>query len=217
MERQISPFGDENMREAPRFALMLRSAKLVGESGEFLCVIRDVSASGVRLRLFHPLPIGERRLALELANGAHYFIETVWEKDGEAGFRFAAPISVDSFITESSPFPKRPVRLHLRCAARIGVGSASSAAVVHDLSPQGIGVELADRLSLRQLVRIELAGLPALYAKVRWRRHPAYGLVFQQSFRLDELAQLALKMQQSASIAPDESEHCGAPLPLRYA
>ena len=44
------------MRGAQRFTLLIRTAKLVCESGEYLCVIRDVSSTGVRLRLFHDLP-----------------------------------------------------------------------------------------------------------------------------------------------------------------
>ena len=38
--------GCAEMRGAERFALLIRTAKLVSESGEFLCVVRDVSASG---------------------------------------------------------------------------------------------------------------------------------------------------------------------------
>src|SRR5690606_20786923 len=55
-----------DMREAPRFALLIRSAKLICDSGEYLCIIRDVSETGVRLRLFHPLP-PDQLLTLELA------------------------------------------------------------------------------------------------------------------------------------------------------
>ena len=48
----------EDMRGAQRFTLLIRTAKLVSETGEFLCIIRDVSATGLRLRLFHDLPRG---------------------------------------------------------------------------------------------------------------------------------------------------------------
>jgi hypothetical protein len=39
-----------------------------------------------------------------------------------------------------------------------------------------------------ELVRIESAVLPTIHAKIRWRRPPRYGVVFEQTFRLEELA-----------------------------
>ena len=198
MEQLDQAQSAEMMRAAPRFTMMLRTAKLVCESGEFLCVIRDVSASGIRLRLFHPLP-AEARLALELANGEHYFIENVWEKDNEAGFRFAAHIDVDPFIAEASPYPKRPVRLRINQSGTLYAGGNATPAFIRDISQQGIGIEAGAMLSLGQLVRLGGEGMPARFAKVRWRRHPGYGLIFEETFRLDELARLAWMMQSASA------------------
>ena len=47
---------DAEQRTAPRFTLLIRAAKLIGPEGEYLCVVRDASESGVSVRLFHPLP-----------------------------------------------------------------------------------------------------------------------------------------------------------------
>ncbi|MGE0284318.1 MAG: PilZ domain-containing protein, partial [Rhizobiaceae bacterium] len=118
-QRTQAATANENLRGAQRFTLLIRTAKLVCESGEFLCVIRDVSETGLRLKLFHHLP-QDRHLALELANGEVYFVEKVWERDGHAGFRFAAPIDVQGFIAEVSPFPRRQVRLRMHEAATVG-------------------------------------------------------------------------------------------------
>ncbi len=46
----------EEQRGAPRYTSLIRAAKLVCGQGEFVCVIRDVSATGVSLRTFHRLP-----------------------------------------------------------------------------------------------------------------------------------------------------------------
>ena len=46
-------------RTAPRFTLLIRTAKLLSSSGEYLCVIRDVSSEGIKVRTFHQLPDGE--------------------------------------------------------------------------------------------------------------------------------------------------------------
>src|SRR3569833_3043983 len=68
---------DSELRDAPRFPLLIRTAPLISSSGEFLCEIRDASASGVCIRTFHPLPQGVQ-LTLDLPNGDKHAIERVW-------------------------------------------------------------------------------------------------------------------------------------------
>lgn len=188
----------EDMRGAQRFTLLIRTAKLVCESGEYLCIIRDVSETGLRLRLFHALP-AEARMALELANGELYFIERVWERDSHAGFRFAAPIDVQAFIGEVSPYPKRQMRLRLQFPAVLTAGDQASVATVRDLSAQGAGIETARYLALGQRVKLEGAGFPAIMTKVCWRNGSDYGLVFEQVFALEAFAALAAELQHSAA------------------
>ena len=57
-----------------RQRLMLRTAKLRCRSGEYACVVHDVSESGVKLRLFHDHP-PEAHMFVELANGALFAVE----------------------------------------------------------------------------------------------------------------------------------------------
>lgn len=196
----------EDMRGAQRFTLLIRTAKLVCESGEYACIIRDVSETGVRLRLFHDLP-ADTRMALELANGEFYFIERVWERDGHAGFRFSAPVDVQAFIAEVSPYPKRQLRLRLQVAALLSAGDQTSAATVQDLSAQGARVESGRYLALGQRVKLSGGGLPAIMAKVCWRKGSDYGLAFEQVFTLEALAVLAAELQ---SATPPSAERPAA-------
>lgn len=175
-------------RAQPRFRLMLRTSKLIGEAGEFFCVVRDISQGGVRLRLFHPIPDG--RLALELSNGERFAIEHVWRANGEAGFRFTDPVDVDSFIAEPTLFPKRPVRLRMVVDASLSSGDLTSSVELVDVSQHGAKIRSGLQLETGQLVRLGVAGEQPVYARVRWGRHPQYGLVFERAFRLDELAAL---------------------------
>lgn len=176
-----------DLRGAERLTLMLRVAKIVGERVELPCIIRDVSATGVRLRLFHPLA-AEARLALELANGDFYFIEKVWEREDEAGFRFSGEVDVEAFLAEASPYPRRQVRLRTRVAATIAARGAVHHAILRDLSQNGARVESAALLQFDQRLRIDAPRLPAIEARVRWCSHPEYGVVFERTFRLDDFA-----------------------------
>jgi hypothetical protein len=199
----------EDMRGAQRFTLLIRTAKLVCESGEYLCIIRDVSETGVRLKLFHALP-ADRRMALELANGEVYFIETVWERDGHAGFRFSAPIDVHGFIAEVSPYPRRQLRLRVDCPAVVSADGEAAEARVTDLSQNGARIACARHLAVGQRVKLEAAGFPPVIARVAWRSSPEYGLAFEEVFTLEALAGLiagrqgiaqaqALEMQAAAT------------------
>ncbi len=191
---ELAPHPFAELRGAPRYALMLRTAKLVCDSGEYLCIIRDVSASGVRLRLLHDLP-QYNRMALVLGNNDFYFIELVWNKDGHAGFRFAGEIDVDIFIDEPSQWPRRPLRVNIKRAGLIHALGVTSSAGLVDLSQLGARIETDRHLALGQQIRLEVEGLPERFAKVCWRSGKAYGLVLQQSFGLEELAQLLCRAQ----------------------
>ncbi|MFN9375472.1 MAG: PilZ domain-containing protein, partial [Novosphingobium sp.] len=85
-EADLNDWTSQELRAAPCISLMLRAAKLVRPAGEFLCILRDVSATGLKARLFHALP-QDGPLALELGTGERHPIEPVWERDRHVGFR----------------------------------------------------------------------------------------------------------------------------------
>ena len=193
-DRDTVPAQGADLRGAERFTLMIRMAKLLCASGEFLCVIRDVSETGVRLRLFHALP-GDPRMALELGNGEIYFVERVWERDGHAGFRFAAPIAVCAFIAEASPFPRRQMRLRIAFPALVTAAGVAGPVEVQDLSTQGARIVCDRFLAIGQPVRLEADKFPKIFAKVAWRSGSDYGLAFEQVFAFEALALLAADLQ----------------------
>ena len=195
MEAQSGDSAD--LRTAPRYSLILRTAKLLCEGGEYVCVVRDVSESGVRVRLYHDCP-PDRFLALELGNGDRFAMERMWQNGNEAGFRFSASIDVDAFIEEPNDLPRRPVRLRVQRPALVTARGRDIHAMLVDLSQQGGCVEAGSQIPLKQQVRVELAGMPVRFGHVCWRRGFTHGLVFQQGFRLDEFARLAFAVQPFA-------------------
>ncbi|KHK91174.1 PilZ domain-containing protein [Novosphingobium malaysiense] len=182
-------------RIQPRLALLLlRSAKLVGPSGEFLCIVRDVSETGVKLRMFHPI-LDDEDLALEFTTGIRFGLEKVWEAGGEAGFRFIDPVDVSSFVNGTGPFPKRSVRLRLNHPTALSVADRTATATILDLSREGARIEFSEHLAIAQKIRVKSDRLPAFEASVRWRRHPYYGLIFHQMMSMEELALRVYEIQ----------------------
>lgn len=200
------------MRETPRSSLMFRTAKLLCESGEYVCVVRDISATGARVRLFHAPP-PDTHLFLELANGDRYAMERVWMRDDHVGFRFSCTIDVDHFIAEPSFHPRRPIRLKLQRPADIVVDGVVVPAVLLDLSQQGARIEAGRKFALEQKLRLGVEGQPQRFGSVRWRSGYTHGLVLQQGFKLDELARCALALQPFDATDPTAP----APAAARYA
>jgi hypothetical protein len=185
------------MREAPRFSLVMRSAKLLCETGEYVCVVRDISATGTKIKLFHEVP-PDTHLYIELANGRRYAMERMWQKGDHAGFRFSAPIEVAEFVEETSEHARRQLRLGIQRTALITGGGKDWRAVLVNLSQQGACIEAGGEIPVGLQVRLEVPDLPLRFGHVCWRKQHSHGLVFQQSFRLDELARHAFELQPYA-------------------
>lgn len=184
-------------RVAPRFTLLLRMAKLICGRGEFLCIVRDVSETGASVKLFHPLPAAGDML-LELPNGDRHPVETVWQDEGKAGFRFRRPADLSRLIENPSEFPKRPVRVSLTVPAELCFAGRVLAAEIRNISQQGALIACGEKLPIFQRLMLRAPEMPEIRAKVRWRRDDECGLVFEDTFQFGELAQVVFAMQNAA-------------------
>lgn len=193
--QQAEPNDDQ--RAAPRFTLLIRSAKLVSDDSEFLCVVRDASETGISVRLFHPLP-PDVPLTLEMPNGDRHPLERVWEEEGKAGFRFIEQVDIGRIVESPSLFARRAVRVRLQVPCDLVVGVRRVAATICNLSQQGAQIQTQERLSLIQRVKILADGMPEVAGKVRWRSNDNYGLSFEDTFQFAELAALAFDLQRDA-------------------
>jgi hypothetical protein len=174
--------------------MMLRTAKLRCRSGEYPCVMHDVSESGAKLRLFHAHP-PEAHKFLELANGDLYAVERRWVDGGFAGYSFSSRVEVEDFVQEKSPWPRRPMRLRISHPVSIAEAGEPADASLADLSQQGACIEAARQLPLRAPVHVAIPGSKPRLAHVCWRRNYRHGLVFQRALTLDHLAEIALQLQ----------------------
>ncbi|QIG54123.1 PilZ domain-containing protein [Altererythrobacter sp. BO-6] len=183
-----------DLRRAHRYSLLIRPAKLVCSEGEFVCVLRDVSANGVSARLFHRLP-AVREFTLELQDGQAYQVERVWERDREAGFKFTGEIDLPRLIGEMGAHRKRGLRLSLNFPITVTTGTMRTMATVENISQQGARFECDERLAIDQSLRIEGRRLRETRAKVRWRRGNHYGVVFDDTFSLADFALVMVRLQ----------------------
>lgn len=193
---EVSGGGDEQ-RGAQRFTLLIRAAKLVTDTAEFICVIRDVSSTGVSVKLFHAAPESEM-MALELQSGERYNIRKVWDKPRQLGFEFADDVDVEKFVSEVGEFPKRGIRLGIEFPITVNSAAQRVMAEVENISQQGARFSCDALFAIAQNLRIECEGMKEVRAKVRWRSQNSYGVVFDDTFSLADFAQLAAQLQQPA-------------------
>ena len=179
---------------AQRAAMMLRRAKLVCQSGEYLCLIRDVSELGVGLGFAHPVP-PEPRTLLQLANELTYPVERIWTGQRQAGYRFGGEITVAEFLREQSPHQARPVRLGFSAPVRIQDARRRFDARLVDLSCEGAKLAAPGDLPAGRLLTFEMDGMPVQLAQVRWSEDGRHGIRFQHPLSTEELAQCALHHQ----------------------
>ena len=185
---------NRDQRGATRYTSLIRSAKLICGSGEFVCVIRDVSATGISLRTFHRLPSGDR-MALELPNGDAFELQKVRSEGREGSFTFLTPVPVEKLIREAPDYPKRQLRLNIEMPIEVSCLTGRGQAITRNLSQQGACIDCDVPLAIAQTVKLTSGDLPEIRAKIRWRRAPEYGLVFDNTFSLSDFARMAASIQ----------------------
>jgi hypothetical protein len=191
----VEDVSDEKRAEA-RYTLLIQPAKIIEGKREIPCVLRDVSEQGVSVRSFFPLP-DKGDLEIELLNGERFAIDPVWHEERSAGFHFKDKVDVSKILSGEGNYPKRPIRLSLRVPAVVLSGVKRIPVKLENISQQGAKVFCEDELAVGQMVILRSDTIPKVHCKVRWRRGNQYGLVFEQTFKLPELAELVVKVQST--------------------
>lgn len=178
---------DLDERAAPRFTLLIRTAKLIVEGFEFLCLLRDVSATGASIRLFHT-PVVGTRYEIEFESGERVSADLVWQENQMAGFCFHTPIDVDGLMAGEAFHPRRDLRFGVELPVHVYTREAIVEADLFNISRQGGAMETRSPLALDQVVRLVGPTIPEIEARVRWRRQNTHGLVFDTTFSIAQLA-----------------------------
>lgn len=192
------PAPQDQQNRPARVQTLIRVAKLVTSHGEIVCVIRDISETGVGLRLFHTAPWGEP-IELHMPTGAVRCVRQVHSNGNEIGYEFTEAIDVDAFVNEVAPHPKRGLRLGLSFPACVTSRARTFEATVCDLSQQGAKIQCDGHFAIDQALHIEgdwpEVSFGPVTAKVRWRRDASYGIVFEDTLTLSQFARLAARLQ----------------------
>ena len=171
-------------------------ALTIGDRRE-LCLIKNVSAGGMLIRVYSAIAPGTR-LSIELKQGEPVAGMARWADKDSVGVVFDAPIDVLSLIAlrVEGPRPRMP-RMEVGCTATIREGATVIRTKAVNVSQGGVQVHSSVDLPVGADVVVTLSGLAPERAVVKWRDGDCYGLAFNRVLAITQLVAW-LQAQQSA-------------------
>lgn len=182
---------------APRTMTTLMVGKLVrAGTGEQLCRVRNISASGMMIE--SPLALREGdAIAVELRCGQLLEGTIKWTSAGRAGVQFTMPIDVEEVLATakgSSPagrlrraVPRAP-RFAVTTTARLVCNGVSLMVLLENVSQSGARLRLSNQPDLDRVMTLVIPGLKPRSCTVRWSEGDAAGVAFIDMIPYAELA-----------------------------
>lgn len=172
-----------------RQVTILLVARLVTDTGDELCRIRNISTRGMMLETGAALDTGQR-VRVELRNLQAVEGRIVWIKSDRTGLQFDAPVGIDLLRARvgrrGAPRPRAP-RVSTECPVLVRIEGRVSRAILLDLSSSGGKLALAQRLAPGDQLTVTLPGLAPKRAAVRWTRDGQAGMAFLEAIAFADL------------------------------
>lgn len=184
---QISDSARPRLPRAQRHVTLFRVGALTIGGRRELCLIKNISAGGMLIRVYSDVAIGTK-LSIELKQGETVTGQAQWADQDSVGVCFDRPIDVASLISlrEEGPRPRMP-RIEVDCFATIRDGAAVIRTKAVNISQGGLQIRSAAELSIRAAVMVSLTGLPPEPAVVKWRDGENYGISFNRVLSITQL------------------------------
>jgi hypothetical protein len=160
-------------------------------SSRELCVVRNISPSGLSARAYRRLAKGEQ-VQIEFKSGEMLSGSVVWERDWDVGIAFPQPIDVEAvlasrWITETAKRRNLP-RIAIECDGRLRTGLQSFDVRLQDISQAGARLEMPEPKVTAGEVTLSLPDLPPVAGVIRWADGAELGISFNECIAFDRLA-----------------------------
>lgn len=200
-----TPPQSTDRRSDQRYMSVLQAGKIITDTFQELCLIRNISSCGVMAEIFAPLEI-EAPVRIELKVGATVRGTVRWIKDSRVGVEFDQMVDVHELLApHSGRMAPRAPRLSIDSKAQITIGEQQEKLQVIDISQGGMKVEAAPFLESGLDMVVEIDGLPVRASVVRWVDQQYSGISFNRVMPLDQVAYWAA--QQSVEDGGLRSEN----------
>lgn len=184
---------NEEHRRSDRQVVTVRwVAKMTGDRGQELCLIRNISTGGVMANIYSPHEVGEE-ISLEIRSGQQLAGEIVWMSDGCIGVRFRQQIDVEEMLksasSSKSTLRTRAPRIEVYGRANIKVGNRIYSVDLCDLSQGGVKVTLPEPIKPNDEAVVSISGLEDRKSLIRWQKDGRAGLSFVRPISFDLLVE----------------------------
>lgn len=183
-------------RSADRHKLVLRVGLIEQDGRSIFCLVKNISSAGVQVKPYGRVSQGISS-SLRVGDEDPIAGTLVWSRDGLAGIAFENPLNPETLLRigqKMVPHKRRTaprVTRYLRgCLKTAGVRHP---ATICDISMMGARVRTVQPVTFGEVTTIEVPGLPALRAMVRWADGAEYGLSFHTPLPLQIIADLLSK------------------------
>jgi hypothetical protein len=190
-------------RTEQRHTSLLRVGKLVTETEQLLCMIRNISSAGAMLKIYQSLEVGSA-VEIEVTPDCPVAATVIWVQEDLAGVAFAEKIDVVAALRggpRMGPYRRvaRTPRLRTRRPATMHTDDIECQVVLCDLSLNGAKIETDAELATDVEVALFVDGLQPLTGRVRWCHDLHAGMEFDIPVQMDVLVAWMSPPEQAAS------------------
>jgi hypothetical protein len=181
------PVAETERRDGERHMTLYRVGSILVEDRRELCLIKNISAGGMMIRLYCAIAEGTA-LTVELKSGQPITGKISWTRDHHAGISFDKPIDVIDILSSAmgGPRPRMP-RIETNCHATVREGANALRVRACDISQGGVKIRSEAILATGADVVVTLPGLEPQRGIACWCEGGFTGITFNRLIPLVEL------------------------------
>jgi hypothetical protein len=179
--------GRHERRIEQRHQSVMKAAAVHSFGGQSLCIIRDMSENGLKLRTFRPFAPGTTVLVELQPNDAMSGV-VVWATDGEMGVKLYTPLDVAFTLKPPGGRRLRFPRFEVDCPVVARFGARTVPGRLRNISTGGVALAVAPGRKLSGTVTLNIPDLPPHNGTVQWNDEDRIGLSFNRRLDVEALA-----------------------------
>jgi hypothetical protein len=167
----------------------LRVGTIMIDGRRELCLIRNVSAGGLKAHVYSPLREGQA-VSVELKANQQTAGKVSWVRDNSVGIEFDRAIDVEELLasqTSESGWQSRMPRVEVDRLGELRIGARIYPINTCDISQGGVRIEIDHPLTVGDNIVLTLDKWRAISGVVRWFQADQGGIAFNQVVPFQEL------------------------------
>ena len=183
------PADPEERRDGERHVTLYRVGSILIDGRRELCLIKNISAGGMRIRAYSSIAVGTR-MSIELKCGVPIDGQASWINGSDAGISFDTAIDVLDVLSTSleGPRPRMP-RIEADCMVILRDGANHLRLRACDISQGGMKLRSTSRLPAGTEVVAMIPGFAPIPGRVCWSDSEHLGFSFNSPIPLRQLVE----------------------------